>query len=76
MADSRQGVVLQVGGLSEVLNTPYREHRPRTKGIHVLGPGIILWHDLDLQEVGLEGVAYTGLICLRIGTDGGHLSMR
>jgi len=60
-------------GLGEVLNTPHREHRPRTKGIHVPGPGMILWHDLELQGVGWEGVADTGLIWLRIGTGGGHL---
>jgi len=30
---------------------------------------------MDLHEVGLER-AWTGLIWLRIGTGGGHLSMR
>jgi len=35
------------------------------------------WEDnikMDLQEVGCR--AWTGLSCLRIGTDGGHLWMR
>jgi len=27
-----------------------------TKVIHVPGPGMSLWYDLDLQEVGWEGV--------------------
>jgi len=64
---SRLGVGRGAKKLVTVNNGPF------TKVIHVPGPGMILWYDLDLQEVGWDGVIKTGLSWLRIGTGGGHL---
>jgi hypothetical protein len=52
----------------------YRVSMRRHKGSRPLGRPRNRWEDnikMDLTEVGLD--AWNGLICLRIGTDGGHL---
>jgi glucan phosphorylase len=49
VADSRKGVVLQLGGLSEVLTTPHSKIVPVTNGIHVpwVWPGSAVLYDLS-----------------------------
>jgi hypothetical protein len=48
----------------------------RPEGKKPLGRPSLRWEDsikIDLQEVGWGGEAWTGLICVRIGTGGGLL---
>jgi hypothetical protein len=69
VADSRQGVVVQLGGLGEGLTTPHRENVSLLRNIHrqSLGPGLILWYDLSNERrtrdliLGMLG-AYIGQI--------------
>jgi uncharacterized membrane protein YccC len=64
IADSRQGVVLQLGELGEGLTTAHRENVSLLRNIHrySLGLGLIVWYYL-----------WTGLSWLRIGACDGHL---
>ena len=51
VTDSRQGVILQPGGLGEVLTSPHLQKIAMLRKVHnLLGHGLILWYGLSNGE--------------------------
>jgi hypothetical protein len=62
VAESRQGVILQLWGWGHFLTTPHRENVSLLRNIHKqsIGPGLSIWYDIS-YEIGKWEIGETQL---------------